>query len=70
MCVFPATQEPANLMVEAVTGIRKLPAYHFQSVQQRLAAAGMSYMPPDVYVEVQRGGKLCFVYYVLYVIYV
>jgi len=51
-------QEPANLMVEAVTGIRKLPAYHFQSVQQRLAAAGMSYMPPDIYVEVQRGGKL------------
>jgi hypothetical protein len=54
--------EPAALMVEAVTGIRKLPAHLFMNPQQRYAQATMGVMGQmhapmtAVYVELQRGG--------------
>jgi hypothetical protein len=55
-------QVDAGLMVEAVTGIRKLPPHHFVSAQPRAAMAGgaplLQPQTTDIYVEVHRGG-LC-----------
>jgi hypothetical protein len=52
-------QEPAALMVQAVTGIRRMPAHLFALAHQH--GANHSGMPPpqaatDTYIEVQRGG--------------
>ena len=53
-------QVDTGLMVEAVTGIRKLPPHLFVSAQPRAAMAGgaplLQPQTADIYVEVQRGG--------------